>query len=105
MSAPVYWIGCLIIALTVLALPMPLLVIPLSPVVHETIEQQQKMRLEQTQQQREALQSVELFSKERINYGRVIGYYINPQTDVAVPTTNGMVHYGKNGVHIVPVRP
>ncbi|MFU0880464.1 polymorphic toxin type 50 domain-containing protein [Kluyvera cryocrescens] len=45
------------------------------------------------------------FSKERINYGRVIGYYINPQTDVAVPTTNGMVHYGKNGVHIVPVRP
>ena len=58
MSAPVYWIGCLIIALTVLALPMPLLAIPLSPVIHETIEQQQKMRLEQTQQQREALQSV-----------------------------------------------
>ena len=63
MSAPVYWIGCLIIALTVLALPMPLLAIPLSPVVHETIEQQQKMRLEQTQQQREALQSVEPFPK------------------------------------------
>ncbi len=58
MSAPVYWIGCLIIALTVFALPMPLRAIPLSPVVHETIEQQQKMRLEQTQQQREALQSV-----------------------------------------------
>ena len=63
MSAPVYWIGCLIIALTVLALPMPLLAIPLSPVIHETIEQQQKMRLEQTQQQREALQSVEPFPK------------------------------------------
>lgn len=62
MSAPVYWIGCLIIALTVLALPMPLLAIPLSPVVHETIEQQQKMRLEQTQKQREALQSVEPLS-------------------------------------------
>lgn len=62
MSAPVYWIGCLIIALMVLALPMPLLAIPLSPVVHETIEQQQKMRLEQTQKQREALQSVEPLS-------------------------------------------
>ncbi|MDR9963975.1 hypothetical protein KIF59_16705 [Enterobacter cloacae subsp. cloacae] len=21
------------------------------------------------------------------------------------PTTNGIVHYGKNGVHIVPARP
>jgi len=62
MSAPAYWIGILIIALTVLALPMPLRAIPLSPVVHETIEQQ-KMRLEQTQQQREALQSVEPFPK------------------------------------------
>ncbi|WP_420843457.1 polymorphic toxin type 50 domain-containing protein [Lonsdalea iberica] len=44
-------------------------------------------------------------SKERINYGKVIGNYIDPQTGVSTPTTNGIVHYGKNGVHIVPARP
>ena len=44
-------------------------------------------------------------SKERINYGKVIGSYIDPQTGVSMPTTNGIVHYGKNGVHIVPARP
>lgn len=41
-------------------------------------------------------------SKERINYGKVIGNYIDPQTGVSTPTTNGIVHYGRNGVHIVP---
>ena len=44
-------------------------------------------------------------SKERINYGQNIGNYIDPQTGVSIPTTNGIVHYGKNGVHIVPARP
>ncbi|WP_437342018.1 polymorphic toxin type 50 domain-containing protein [Ewingella docleensis] len=44
-------------------------------------------------------------SKERINYGQVIGNYIDPQTGISTPTTNGIVHYGKNGVHIVPARP
>ena len=44
-------------------------------------------------------------SKERINYGKVIGNYIDPQTGVSTPTTNGIIHYGKNGVHIVPARP
>nr|WP_309243277.1 hemagglutinin repeat-containing protein [Klebsiella pneumoniae] len=44
-------------------------------------------------------------SKERINYGQNIGNYIDPQTGVSTPTTNGIVHYGKNGVHIVPARP
>nr|WP_241597633.1 polymorphic toxin type 50 domain-containing protein [Rosenbergiella epipactidis] len=44
-------------------------------------------------------------SKERINYGEIIGNYIDPQTGVSTPTTNGIVHYGKNGVHIVPARP
>jgi filamentous hemagglutinin len=44
-------------------------------------------------------------SKERINYGQPIGNYIDPQTGVSTPTTNGIVHYGKNGVHIVPARP
>ncbi|OWG31857.1 hypothetical protein CAL36_20045 [Enterobacter kobei] len=44
-------------------------------------------------------------SKERINYGQNIGNYIDPQTGVSTPTTNGIVHYGKNGVDIVPARP
>ncbi|MEK9495582.1 polymorphic toxin type 50 domain-containing protein [Photorhabdus sp. P32] len=44
-------------------------------------------------------------SKERINYGHVIGNYIDPQTGVSMPTTNGIVHYSKSGVHIVPARP
>ncbi|WHQ76815.1 polymorphic toxin type 50 domain-containing protein [Pantoea sp. Lij88] len=43
-------------------------------------------------------------SKERINYGQNIGNYIDPQTGVSAPTTNGIVHYRKNGVHIVPAR-
>ncbi|WP_233593105.1 polymorphic toxin type 50 domain-containing protein, partial [Candidatus Pantoea deserta] len=44
-------------------------------------------------------------SKERINYGQNIGNYIDPQTGVSALTTNGIVHYGKNSVHIVPARP
>ncbi|EKN3850468.1 polymorphic toxin type 50 domain-containing protein, partial [Yersinia enterocolitica] len=35
-------------------------------------------------------------SKERINYGQVIGNYIDPQTGISTPTTKGIVHYGKN---------
>lgn len=44
-------------------------------------------------------------SKERINYGTVIGNYTDPETGKSQPTTDGIVHYGKNGVHIVPSRP
>lgn len=44
-------------------------------------------------------------SKERIDYAQNIGNYIDQQTSVSAPTTNGIVHYGKNGVHIVPTRP
>ncbi|AKF37431.1 TPA: hypothetical protein PXN30_003013 [Yersinia enterocolitica] len=44
-------------------------------------------------------------SKERINYGQVIRNYIDPQTGISTPTTKGIVHYGKNSVHIVPARP
>lgn len=64
MSAPAYWIGILIIALTVLALPITRLAgDSFKPGCSRDGEQQQKMRLEQTQQQREALQSVEPFPR------------------------------------------
>jgi RHS repeat-associated protein len=38
-------------------------------------------------------------SKERIDFGEVIGYW-NDQ-----PTTKGIIHYSKDGIHIVPARP
>lgn len=44
-------------------------------------------------------------SKERVNFEKVIGEYIDPNTGVGVPTTNGIIHYSKNGAHIVPARP
>ncbi|WP_082452363.1 polymorphic toxin type 50 domain-containing protein [Franconibacter pulveris] len=46
-----------------------------------------------------------LLNPWRFKYGQNIGNYIDPQTGVSIPTTNGIVHYGKNGVHIVPARP
>ncbi|MBV6785820.1 hypothetical protein KWH02_11555 [Xanthomonas campestris pv. uppalii] len=43
-------------------------------------------------------------SKERVDFGREIGSYID-QAGNATSTTNGIIHYGKNGIHIVPSRP
>jgi len=43
-------------------------------------------------------------SKERVNFGENIGTYID-QAGNASPTANGIIHYGKNGIHIVPSRP
>ncbi|MFV0465273.1 MAG: polymorphic toxin type 50 domain-containing protein, partial [Lachnospiraceae bacterium] len=44
-------------------------------------------------------------NKERVDFGNVIGKYVNPETGEAVDTTVGIIHYGKNGAHIVPARP
>lgn len=44
-------------------------------------------------------------SKERVNFGKVIGNYVDKDTGLSVPTTKGIVHYGKDGAHIVPARP
>ncbi|MGN4155716.1 polymorphic toxin type 50 domain-containing protein [Burkholderia gladioli] len=43
--------------------------------------------------------------RERVNFGKVIGNYVDPVTGEKMPTTNGIVHYSKDGVHIVPGRP
>ncbi|WP_347887817.1 RHS repeat-associated core domain-containing protein [Nitrosomonas europaea] len=43
-------------------------------------------------------------SKERVNFGENIGTYIDKAGN-ASPTTNGMIHYSKDGIHIVPARP
>ena len=44
-------------------------------------------------------------NKERVNFGRVIGVCIDPKTNVTQETTWGIIHYGKNGAHIVPSIP
>lgn len=44
-------------------------------------------------------------NKERVNFERVIGYYKDPLTGKKIPTTMGIIHYSKNGAHIVPARP
>lgn len=43
-------------------------------------------------------------SKERVNFGEKIGDYID-QAGNASPTTNGIIHYSNDGIHIVPARP
>jgi RHS repeat-associated protein len=43
--------------------------------------------------------------KTRVNFGKTIGNYVDPQTGVSTPTTNGIVINSKTGVHIVPARP
>lgn len=44
-------------------------------------------------------------TKERIDFGRPIGMYVDPRTGRREPTTIGIVHYSKNGTHIVPAAP
>lgn len=43
-------------------------------------------------------------SKERVNFGETIGNHIDPSGAVT-PTNVGIIHYGKNGIHVVPARP
>ena len=43
--------------------------------------------------------------KERFDFGRIIGIYVNPETKEELPTTRGIIHYSKNGAHIVPGNP
>lgn len=43
--------------------------------------------------------------KERIDFGRVIGYYVDKSTGKHYPTTMGIIHSSKNGSHIVPAKP
>jgi hypothetical protein len=44
-------------------------------------------------------------SKERVDFGQVIGIYVDPVTNGRLPTTIGIIHYAANDVHIVPARP
>ena len=43
--------------------------------------------------------------QERVDFGKVIGKYVDPTTGIASDTTKGIIHYGGKGIHIVPARP
>lgn len=43
--------------------------------------------------------------KERINFGEIIGAYVDPKTGTSHKTTVGTIHYSKTGTHIVPEKP
>ena len=42
---------------------------------------------------------------ERVDFKEIIGFYINKQKNKKYETTVGIIHYSKNGLHIVPARP
>lgn len=44
-------------------------------------------------------------TKERIDFGKVIGLYVDLATGRRMPTTQGVIHYSKTGVHVVPAYP
>lgn len=44
-------------------------------------------------------------NRERVDFGEIIGKYVNPKTGEAMDTTVGIIHYSKTGAHIVPARP
>ncbi|EIT84002.1 DNA binding protein [Fictibacillus macauensis ZFHKF-1] len=44
-------------------------------------------------------------NKERVDFGEPIGNYYDTVTGQYIETNRGMVHYGKDGAHIVPEKP
>jgi len=44
-------------------------------------------------------------TKERVNFGKVIGEHVSKETGVKTQTTWGKIHYSKKGAHIVPSKP
>jgi tetratricopeptide (TPR) repeat protein len=43
--------------------------------------------------------------RERVDFGKTIGFYIDPDTLEKFETSMGMIHYSKKGAHIVPIAP
>jgi filamentous hemagglutinin len=45
-------------------------------------------------------------SKERVDFGKIIGEYIDPEIGTATPTSRGIIVYDRRGnAHIIPARP
>jgi len=43
--------------------------------------------------------------RERVDFGAVIGTYVDPVSGARLPTTKGIIHHSTTGAHIVPARP
>ncbi len=43
--------------------------------------------------------------RETVDFGEVIGKYIDPETGIAYDTTKVTIHYSQKGFHIVPAKP
>ncbi len=44
-------------------------------------------------------------NRERVDFQRVIGKYVDPNTGKSYSTTVGTIHYSNTGTHIVPEKP
>lgn len=44
-------------------------------------------------------------TKEKVDFGKVIGKWKDQVSDEEKDTTKGMIIYSKNGTHVVPLRP
>ena len=44
-------------------------------------------------------------NRERVDFGIVIGFYVDNETGTSLPTSKGIIHYSKSGAHIVPSYP
>lgn len=44
-------------------------------------------------------------TKERVDFGKVIGIWIDGTTGKSYPTNKGFIIYSKTGTHVVPIRP
>lgn len=43
--------------------------------------------------------------KEKVDFGEIIGFYIDEAGIEKLPTTKGVIHYSRKGAHIVPAYP
>lgn len=44
-------------------------------------------------------------NRERVDFKKIIGKYVDPKTGKKYDTTVGTIHYSKTGTHIVPEKP
>ena len=44
-------------------------------------------------------------NKESVDFGKVIGKYLNKEANISAETTIGIIHYSGTGTHIVPSAP
>ena len=44
-------------------------------------------------------------NKERVNFGRIIGTFVDLHTGKEYKTKIGIIHYSKTGIHVVPANP